>query len=270
VGLKRLFHGNSEFGPRMEWILRGAVRTLLASEGEKTLYDIPKFLENKSYRDAVLATVQDRELRDFWQRRNLSATVVDPVLNRLSSFLDRPTIRNVVSQRNRIDFRQIMRERKIFIANLEKGLLQDTAFVLGSFILSRLQLAALARRPEERFLFPIICDEFHNLAGQSMDTESIETFLSEGRSYLAPLVIATQYAGRLNRNVVTALFGNVGTLVCTHLGQIDAQFMQRELGDFSAEDLLNLGIGEAIVRMGSARDTFNVRIPLARPPESHR
>ena len=51
VGLKRLFQGNSEFGPRMEWILRNAVRTLLASEGEKTLYDVPRFLEDQPFRE---------------------------------------------------------------------------------------------------------------------------------------------------------------------------------------------------------------------------
>lgn len=103
-----------------------------------------------------------------------------------------------------------------------------------------------------------------------MDSESIETFLSEARSYAAPLVISTQYIGRLNRDVIAAIFGNVGTLVCMHLGQIDAQIMQRELGDFTAEDLLDLGIGEAIVRVGSAKDSFNVKIPLAPERESHR
>ena len=103
-----------------------------------------------------------------------------------------------------------------------------------------------------------------------MDTESIETFLSEARSYMVPLVVSTQYVGRLNRDVITAIFGNVGTLVCMHLGQIDAQLMQRELGDFTAEHLLDLGIGEAIVRVGSARDAFNVKIPLAPKRESQR
>ncbi|HZA24115.1 MAG TPA: hypothetical protein VFA32_16185, partial [Dehalococcoidia bacterium] len=158
------------------------IRTLLASEGEKTLYHIPRFLEDPSFRKAVLSTVRERDLREFWQRRNLSQAVVDPMLNRLSSFLDRPTIRNIVGQPNKIDFRQILRDKKIFIANLEKGVLQDSAYVLGSFILSRLQLAALARRPGDRVLFPILVDEFHNFAGPGMDTTSIETFLAEARS----------------------------------------------------------------------------------------
>jgi hypothetical protein len=139
--------------------------------------------------------------------------------------------------------------------------LQDSAYVLGSFILSRLQLAALARRPGDRVLFPILVDEFHNFAGPGMDTTSIETFLAEARSYKAPLVVATQYVGHLNREVVSALFGDVGTLVCLHLGQTDAQILQRELGQFTAEDLLDLGIGKAIVRMGSARGLLMSQFP---------
>ena len=270
LGLKRLFRGSSEFGPRMEWILRTAVRTLLDSQGGKTLCDIPTFLEDASYRSMVLTSVHDRSLRDFWQRRNLSRNVIDPVLNRLSSFVDRPSIRDVVGQPGRIDFRQIMRDKKIFIANLEKGRLQDAAFILGSFILSRLQLAALSRPPEERSLFPVLVDEFHVYAGQGMDTESIETFLSETRSYRTPLVASTQYLGRLNRGVIVALFGNLGTQICMHMGQIDAALLQRKLGKFSAEDLMNLGIGEAVIRMGSAKDTFNAKIPLAEVRVSNR
>jgi DNA helicase HerA-like ATPase len=270
IGLKRIFTGSSEFGPRMEWILRMAVRTLLDSEGEKTLYDVRRFLEEASFRTRVLGSVKDQRLRRFWQGRNLSHNIIDPLLNRLSTFLDRPSIRDVVCQPNRIDFHHVMREGKIFIANLEKGRLQEAAYILGSFILSRLQLAALARRTGERKLFPVLVDEFHNFAGHGLDTESIETFLSETRSYQAPLVVSTQYLGRLNRSVVAALFGNLGTQVCLNMGQADAQLLQRELGRFTAEDLLNLGIGHAIVRMGPARDTFNVRIPLAGKRESHR
>jgi hypothetical protein len=270
VGLGRLFRGTSEFGPRMSWLLKNAVRTLLASEGEKTLYDIPRFLEDERFRAAILATVKDRELREFWHRRNLSQTVVDPVLNRLSSFLDRPTIRDIVAQPNRIDFHRIMREGGIFLANLEKGVLQDAAYILGSFILSRLQLAALARKPGDRKPFPILVDEFHNFAGQGMDTESIETFFSEARSYKAPLVVATQYLGRLNREVAAALMANAGTMVVLHLGQADAQPLAKELGGFTPEDLLSLNVGEAVVRMGSAREAFNVKVPLMEPGDSHR
>jgi hypothetical protein len=52
--------------------------------------------------------------------------------------------------------------------------------------------------------------------------------------------------------------------------QIDAQLLRRELSRFTSDDLLNLGIGQAIVRMGSARDTFNMKVPLGQRGNSQR
>ena len=53
----------------MEWILRMAVRTLLDSEGEKTLYDVRRFLEEAPFRSRVLSSVKDPRLRRFWRSR---------------------------------------------------------------------------------------------------------------------------------------------------------------------------------------------------------
>lgn len=53
----------------MEWILRQAIRTLLASDGEKTLRDIPRLLADEKYREEVLRTVDDPDLLWFWETR---------------------------------------------------------------------------------------------------------------------------------------------------------------------------------------------------------
>lgn len=76
VALKRLFTGMSEFGPRMEWILRSAVRTLIASPTEKTLRDIPRFLGSQDYRRQVLSSVSNQELKAFWQSRTFPSTAM--------------------------------------------------------------------------------------------------------------------------------------------------------------------------------------------------
>jgi hypothetical protein len=276
VGLERLFRGSSEFGPRMRWILRQALRTLLASEGEKTLRDVPRLLADESYRRDVLKTVADPDLEWFWKSHaSFPTSVIDPVLNRLSAFLDRPTIRNIVSQPNRIDFPEILREGKIFICNLSKGILgEQHSALLGSFILSKLQLTTMARAqvpPPERTLFVVIVDEFHNYAGTGSDTTSIRSFLSEARKYGVALVTATQFTAQLDRDVLTAILGNVGTLICLRSGMADSQMLQRELGRFTADDLLNLDTGQALVRLGRAASTFNVDIvPPPAPPRSFR
>lgn len=266
VGLKRIFRGRAEFGPRMEWILRQTVHTLLASSGEKTLRDISRFLMDHNYRQEVLRTVSDPDVRLFWRTRGqLSSGVIDPILSRLSTFLDRPTIRNIVSQPNLIDLNQAMNQGKIVVFNLSKGILgEENSQVLGSFILSKLQLAAMARAemsPSERKLFVVAIDEFQNQGGRDADTASVRSFLSEARKYGVGLVTATQYISQLDRDVVSAIFGNVGTLICLRCGIDDAPILQRELGSFTADDLLNLATGQAIVRMGRAEDTFNVDIP---------
>lgn len=273
VGLKRIFHGRTEFGPRMEWILRQTVQTLLASQGEKTLRDIPRFLTDRRYREEVLGTVNDPDLRAFWRMRGqLSANVTDPILSRLSTFLDRPTVRNVVSQSNLIDLNQAMNQGKILIFNLSKGILgEENSQILGSLILSKLQLAAMARAEllaSERHLFVVAIDEFQNHGGARLDTTSIRSFLSEARQYGVALIIATQFISQLDRDVTAAIFGNVGTLVCLRCGIDDAPILQRELGSFTADDLLNLGTGQALVRMGRAIDTFNVDIEA--PPRPRR
>jgi hypothetical protein len=273
TSLKRLFRGSAEFGPRMEWILRMAIRTLILSEGQKTLRDIPRLLSDKDYRNNVLGSVSDPDILDFWNRvfSHFPASAVDPILNRLSHFLDDPIVRNVVCQPNLIDFHEILREGKILICNLSKGILgEEAATLLGSFILSRLQLAAMARAeipPEERRLFPIIVDEFQNYGGVGSDTSSIRSFLSEARKYRVPLVLATQFLSQLDRDVATAIFGNAGTLIALRCGVVDAQVLQRELGDFTTEDLLDLETGHALVRMGPAADAFNLTIPERKLPE---
>jgi len=81
-------------------------------------------------------------------------------------------------------------------------------------------------RPEhDRAIYPILVDEFHVYASQGMDTEIIETFLGETRSFQVPLVVSTQFLGRLTRNVVLALLGNLGTQICMRMGQVDAQVL---------------------------------------------
>ncbi|MBI4295203.1 MAG: type IV secretion system DNA-binding domain-containing protein [Chloroflexi bacterium] len=274
VALKRIFQGHAEFGPRMEWIARQGLNTLVASEGEKTLRDLPRLLADEAYREEVLKTVKDPDLQWFWRSRApFNASVIDPILNRLSAFLDRPSIRNIVSQSNLIDFDEILQQGKIFICNLAKGVLgEEHAALLGSFILSKLQLATMARAelpPSERRLFVIVVDEFQNYASPSSDSASIQSFLSEARKFGVALVTATQFTSQLDRDVTTAIFGNVGTLICLRSGVVDAQVLQRELGVFTADDLLNLETGQALVRMGRASSAFNVVIaPPVSPKQS--
>lgn len=264
VCLRRYFADS--WGDRLEWILRQTIKALLASQGQKTLRDIPRMMLNETYRREILSTISDADSLEFWQRHfvKLPKGAVDPILNKLSKFVDSEIIRNIVSQPNLIDFHKLLSENKVLLADLGKGVIgEDNASLLGSFLLSKLQIATLARQQvpvHQRRLFTVIIDELHNFADDKANVNSLKSFLSEARKYRVSMVLATQYPSQLHREISAAIFSNVGTLTILRSGASEAQVIQRELGNFTGENIQRLQVGEALVRMGSTDSCFNVKI----------
>lgn len=86
-----------------------------------------------------------------------------------------------------------------------------------------------------------------------------ERILAEARKYKLVLAgLANQYVGQITPTVRQALFGNVGTLIVFRLGVDDAQLVSRELGAFTADEVLNLDVGQTFVRSGMSSATFNL------------
>ncbi len=100
----------------------------------------------------------------------------------------------------------------MLIVNLSKGRIGDDAsMLLGSLLVTSLQLAAMSRSdvPESlRREFFVYVDEFQNFA-----TESFATILSEARKYRLGLTLANQYLAQMDDQTASAVFGNVGTLL---------------------------------------------------------
>jgi hypothetical protein len=270
TALKRLFDSSS-WGPRLEYILRKSIKTLLFA-GNKTLLDIPLLLTDKNYRTRALSSITDPELLNFWRNSfpKLGLNALLPILNKLSVLLDSDIIKPIISNpKPDIDFEDVLNNQKIFIANLSKGTLgEKNSHIIGSFIQSSLQMAVMSRANipiNERKPFIIIIDEFHSYA-DSANVDSINSLLSEARKYKVSLITATQFLSQVDKRIKDAIFGNVGTLICLRVGIDDSQVLQKELGQYLAEDLLNLQVGEAIVRMGAAKDSFNLQIPLLEKP----
>ena len=258
------------WGPRMAMMMRNVINLLFNTTGEKTLLDIRRVLMDGKYREELLSNVGDPQVLDFW--RNVYTTLpkgsADPILNKLSEFVDNPLVRNVIGQPNLVDANRIMNENGILIASLCKGLLgEDAANLLGSFLLSKFRMGAMARAgmpPEDRRLFTVVVDEAQNYANTRANASIMTSFLSEARKYRVALVMATQFLNQLHQDAVAGILGNVGTLVVFRSGIPDSQLLERELGTFIAEDVLNLAVGEALVRMGTANSSFNVKVPAPR------
>jgi len=227
VGIFKKIFGNS-WGPRLEYILRNTVLALIDSPNS-TMLGIPRMLTELQYRNEVVANIKDTVIRDFWvnefaamdnKQRN---EAIAPILNKVGQFLSTSTIRNIVGQpKSTIDVRKIMDEKKILIVNLSKGKIgEDNMALLGSMIVTKVQLAAMSRANvpfAERPACFMYVDEFQNFA-----TESFATILSEARKYNLGLIIAHQYIAQLVEEVRDAVIGNVGTMVLFRVGAPDAE-----------------------------------------------
>ncbi len=224
------------WGPRSEWLLEHFLYALLESPEPVTLAALPKFIIDKAYRASIVAGVKDPAILQFFefyesQNDRLRDESIAPLLNKVSKFVTNPLLRAVVGQTtSSIDFRRLMDERKILLANLSKGSLgEDVSSLLGSFIVTKLSLASLSRGnipEEERKLHILYCDEMQNFT-LGID---LPTILGEARKYALGLVVGTQTLAGIPERTVKALFGNCATIASYRVSGEDAEELVREFG----------------------------------------
>jgi hypothetical protein len=252
--LKRMF-GDS-WGPRLEYILRYTILALL-DRPSTTMLDITRMLTDKKFRVETLSYCKDTVVLNFWKvefaswNDKLASEAIAPVLNKVGAFTANPIIRNIIGQpKSTFNIRQIMDEGKILIVNLSKGLIgEDNASILGSFFVTKIQLAAMSRSDipdiKDRRPFYLYVDEFQNFA-----TDSFATILSEARKYGLYLTVANQYISQMNEAVRDAVFGNVGTIISFRASADDASILARQFApQFEADDLLQMHNRHFIVNM---------------------
>lgn len=252
--LKRMF--GESWGPRLEYILRYTILALL-DYPNTTLLDIAPMLTDKKFRKKVVENCQDAVVRQFWNvefaswTEKFAAEAISPVLNKVGAFTANPIIRNIVGQpRSTFNIRQIMDEGKILVVNLSKGLIgEDNAAILGSFIVTKIQLAAMSRSDipniDDRRPFYLYVDEFQNFA-----TDSFATILSEARKYGLNLTVANQYVSQMSDTVRAAVFGNVGTTICFRISPEDAPQLGKQFTpQFTPEDIMEMANRHFIISM---------------------
>jgi DNA helicase HerA-like ATPase len=245
------------WGPRTEHVLRHALLALTEVRGA-TLIDAQRMLVDDKRRRSVLRQVTDEGVLWFWAQefasygKNLTAEATAPVLNKLGALLASPVVRAVVTKaRPLVDARMAMDRGRVVVASLPKGRVgEDAALLMGGLLLGAFQHAAMARAdlpPEERRPFFLVIDEATSFA-----TGPFLGMIAEARKYGVGLVLATQSLAVLPDDVRAALLGNVGTLVVFRVGGDDALILGREFGgDYGADNLMRLDVGEMIVRVGA-------------------
>ena len=248
-GIVSIFHKLYAYswGPRLEYILRNSLLTLLKSETSR-LSDILDMLTDERFREKVVAKLDDPILKNFWtnefnqmQPRQRTEAIA-PILNKVGQFVSSPMVRDVVNtNKSSFSIEEIMSQGKILLVNLSQGRLgEDNSTLLGAMLITKIQLAAMARvnQPEEdRRDFYLYVDEFQNFA-----TSSFNKILSEARKYRLNLILANQYIAQIEEDVQKAIFGNCGSIVSFVMGADDASAFSKEYAEmYSTDDLVSLG-----------------------------
>ena len=274
----KLYHFS--WGPRLEYILRNTILTLLHVP-DSTLLQVPELLTNEKYRDRVVEKLTDPVLKNFWlyefakMSPQMRSEAVSPILNKVGQFLSSQTIRNIVgSPQSTIDLEKMMNDGKIVIVNLSQGKLgEDSSALLGAMIITKMQLAAMNRvyqAEEKRRDFYLYVDEFQNFA-----TRSFIKILSEARKYRLNLTLANQYIGQIDEDVQKAIFGNTGSMVSFSVGAADARSLAKEFGlKYKEEELVGLGNYNVILKLSIDNQTSSpfsaTTLPLPRARNQNR
>ena len=265
VSIFSKLYGNS-WGPRLEYILRNSLLTLVKRPGA-TLLDVPRLLTNKPFREEYLQSVEDPVLVNFWHdeydkySEKFQSEAISPILNKVGQFITSPTIRDIIGHaESTVDFEEAMNTGKIVILNLSQGRIgEDNAALLGAMFISQIQIAAMNRASmaeESRKDFFLYVDEFQNFA-----TTSFIKILSEARKYRLNLILANQYTAQLPEEIQDAIFGNAGTLISFVVGAADANRLMNELGNlYTQDDLVSLPRYQVLIKM-SVNATISMPFP---------
>ncbi len=218
------------WGARMEDILRNSFIALI--ENDLTLAELPLLFADAGLRAKLTANLKNETARDFFHKfdswsKTLKNEWTESTLNKVNAFLSDERVRDMfVSPKSSFNLRDAIDAGKILLVKLDKGRLKGASDLLGSLILTKLQMAAFSRtdvRESERKPFYLYIDEFQNFA-----TESFTDVLTEARKYKLSLTLVNQNLGQLPSELRASILTNCGIQACFRLSRFDAELLAKE------------------------------------------
>ncbi|MFY0630012.1 MAG: type IV secretion system DNA-binding domain-containing protein [Flavobacteriaceae bacterium] len=259
----------TSWGDNMSAVLAQAVNTFLESSKAGTLIELKRFLLEDEYRKQFLKTITDPSLHYYWNNEyGFVKKRIAPLLTRLDTFLRPKIIRYMLAQKNGIDLKECIEEKKIVLFKLPQGLIgEENSHLLGSLLLSKINQVTLGRQSlskEKRIPFYTYIDECHHYL-----SNSITSILSGARKYGLGLVLTHQDLTQINDpKILNSILSNPMVRICFRLGDNDAKKLSDGFAHFDAQDLQSLDIGQAIMRVGSSAHDWNISTEQLRAIDS--
>ncbi len=257
-------------GPIFEHYMRNGLLGVMADpEKTGTIVDLPRIFTEEAFLEEKLEKMKNPMLRRFWteewkqmSRGTDKSEMLTYIISKVGRFIENNLMSNIIGQpESGFDLADIMNSRKIFVANLSKGLIGEmNAALLGLILVTKIQMIAMKRAnmpKKERQDFYLYIDEFQNFT-----TDSVATILSEARKYHLNLILAHQYMPQLKEEIKDAVLGNTGTIGAFRVGADDAEFLEKQFEpNFSRFDLVNLPNYQLILKLminGEITNAFKV------------
>ncbi|WP_375477506.1 type IV secretory system conjugative DNA transfer family protein [uncultured Jatrophihabitans sp.] len=249
------------WGPRTDAVLRAGLLALgstRAADGSAfTICELPALLTEKPFRQWVCtqSTIAPA-VHDFftWFEALGSAErtqVVGPVLNKLTAFTQRTPLRLMLGQSDGIDLAQVLREGKVLLMPLSRGLIgSETSALLSSLMMASLWQATLGRvrvPAEHRRPFWLYVDEASEVVRLPLDLADV---MAEARGMGVGLTLAAQHLKQLPTPVRDALLATVRSRIIFQVEEADASLLSRSFAPaLSADDLQALPAYEVAMRL---------------------
>ena len=252
---------NDWAGPRFAHLARLALEIMLdpGYAGEPGIEEIERLYMGREYANRVTFGISDRHLLEQWhlEMRNWGTTDHDDMvqwfLSKIKPFTSDRVLRNIFApDKKTIDIKSIVDEGKILVAVIpESRIGHDAAFILRTWLLMQLKDAILGRgapvddtpygicgglgeRPDLDPFF-VYVDEFGEHA-----TREFAELLAESRKYSVGFTLAFQNleqlhvidtrTGNSSSELLDAVFGNIGTIICYPIGICDAKTLAQHMG----------------------------------------
>jgi hypothetical protein len=237
-------------------VLYHGLRTLAATPG-LTFVDLGPLLvpmsdDEVSWRDQVIRSLKDKELRQFWQiLDNKSPTeqnrITQPVMDRIWQLTARPELRNILGQSiSSFQMDEVVSQRKILLVNLG-GLPAETASYAGTLLMNALY-SAVKRTPSDPPTY-LYLDEFQRFVKLPIDPESM---LAEARGFGLGMILAHQHLNQLPTELRAAVLANARSKIVFQTTADDGKAFAREFGNsVSEKDFMHLGKFEALARIST-------------------
>lgn len=277
MGLLKKIYAEDWSRTRMENVLYSALVALMDEE-HATPRDISRIMMDPEYRTNLLQRVKDPVALEYWwdeydrMSEAMQAQVREPVLNRIRIFYRNRAVRNMVCHPHRLDFKAILDEGKIFLANLNSDETRSEQANLGAMLITDFQMAAMTRRADENAAiqpFYLFVEEV-----QQFVTTALPVVFSEARKFGLSLTAANQYLGQLKGSTLEAILGNAGAAILFACGPEDARALSGYLKpSLTPDHLMSFDRFQAAVRMqvgGKSVPTFTIQTlpPLEEPPDA--